>query len=380
MATTTTTIATTVRSPSTSSTSSNASSAGTRPRLRLTTQDLDDTSTSKPTTRYYAHLLYVDTPQRERIMARSVSSASSVRSNASTRSQPSSHSSTAPTQPTCRAPVTPAARSGLTPLNSPTYIDEHYPLISSISPAAVPSHIPPTHPAFHCASHMAQIHNLLIRALNSIYNHSLRVDPAIDSTNTTANETADFLHFCRVWCALLNHHHEIEDTWLFPEFEKLLSIPGAMGSNVAGHDAFLPGLRLFEAYVSRTAPAEYCGMTLRNMLDRFAPLLVEHLHDEIPTMLAMWRVEAEPLRKVWAVAEKMGRSGGSVWEAPAMILGCVDRAMLMDGALCTFPEVPWAVEKVVRKGLARRFAGVWRFAPFDFEGRRRTIPGGNAGR
>lgn len=368
---TTTATVTATRSPSTTSISSHGSSVSTRPQLRLTTHDLDDNTASKPTTRYYAHLLYVDTPQRERIMARSSSSASSVRSLASTRSHVSSHSSTSPSQVPCKPPVTPAARSGLTPLSSPTYIDEHYPLISSINPTTIPSPIPRTHPAFHCASHMAQIHNLLIRGLNAIHNQCLRVDPSSSSTPT---ETADFLHFCRIWCALLNHHHEIEDTWLFPELEKLLAEPGAMSANVAGHDAFLPGLRLFEAYVSRTQPQEFCGLTLRHMLDRFAPLLVEHLHDEIPTLLGLWRVEAAPLRKVWAVAEKMGRSGGSLWEAPAMVLACVDREMLMDGAVCAFPEVPWGVETVVRKALARRFAGVWRFAPFDLEGRRRTLP------
>lgn len=375
MATTTTTTNTATRSSSASSISSRGSS---RPHLRLTTHNLTETTTPKatsPTPRFYAHLLYVDTPQRERIMARSISSGgTSVRSLASTRSHASTHSSNTSQQPP-KPPVTPAAHSGLSPISSPTYFDEHYPLISSISPATVPAHIPRTHPAFHCARHMAQIHNLLIRALNAIYNHSLRVgvDPSTASSTSTT-ETADFLHFCRIWCALLNHHHLIEDTWVFPEFEKLLGAPGAMDVNVAGHDAFLPGLRLFEAYVSRTRPDEYCGMTLRNMLERFAPLLVEHLHEEIPTVLSMWRVEAKPLGKVWARAEKMGRSGGSVWEAPVMVLACVDREMLIDGALCEFPEVPRGVEMVVRKGLARRFAGVWRFAPFDFEGKRRAIP------
>jgi hemerythrin-like domain-containing protein len=212
---------------------------------------------------------------------------------------------------------------------------------------------------------MAQIHNLLIRALNSIYNQCL--------LPSTPSQTASFLHYCRVFTSILHHHHEIEDTWLFPEFERLLAQPGAMAGNVEEHDAFLPGLTLFDAYVSKTRPEEYCGMTLRNMLERFAPLLVEHLHEEIPTILGMWKVEAKELEKCWAVAEKMGRSGGSVWEAPAMILACVDKEMVMDGEACTFPDAPGVVEWVVRKGLSRRFAEVWRWAPFGMDGVRRVV-------
>ena len=364
---------TALRSLSTSSTSSRGSASSNRPQLKLTTHNLADdeiTSPNKPANRYYAHLLYVDTPQRERIMARSISSASSNRSRASsTHSHAASYTTATSTSSNpntkLKPPVTPSAKSILTPITTPTYVDEHYPLITTINPDTVPSHIPRTHPAFHCASHMAQIHNLVIRALNSIYNQCLQP--------TSPSDTATFLHYCRIFCSLLDHHHEIEDTWLFPEFERLLAQPGSMGVNVAGHDAFLPGLQLFEAYVTKTRPEEYCGMTLRNMLDRFAPLLVEHLHEEIPTMLMMWRVDAKELEKCWAVAEKMGRSGGSVWEAPAFIMACVDKEMVMDGEPCSFPGAPAAVEWVVRKGLARRFAGVWKWAPFSFEGERRLV-------
>ncbi|KPI41035.1 uncharacterized protein AB675_7918 [Cyphellophora attinorum] len=349
-----------------SSTSSSCSASSTRPALKLTTQNLDAVSSPKSNTRYYAHLLYVDTPQRERIMSRANSSSnSSVRSQISTRaaSDVSSHTS-APSQP----PVTPSTKFVLSPIiTTPTYMDEHYPLITTTNPSSIPAHIPRSHTCFLAARHMAEIHNLFIRALNSIYNHCLVVEP-------TAASAGPFLHFCRVFCSILNHHHEIEDTILFPVFEQLLNEPGAMGVNVDGHDAFLPGLHLFEAYVSKTKPEEYCGMTLCNMLERFAGDLVQHLHEEIPTLLDLWRVEdVKGLEKVWAEAEEEGSKGGSVWEAPAFVLGNVDKEMVMDGELCKFPPLPMGLGFAVRKVFSRRYRDVWGFCAFDWEGRRRTV-------
>lgn len=147
-----------------------------------------------------------------------------------------------------------------------------------------------------------------------------------------------------------------------------------MGSNVDGHDAFLPGLGVFEAYVTKTRPEEYCGITLRNILERFAPLLVEHLHEEIPTLIELWRVEDEEgLKKVWAQAEEMGSKGGSVWEAPMFVLGNVDGEMVMDGELCAFPELPRGLGWAVRNLFMRRHREVWGFCAFDWEGSRRVV-------
>ncbi|ETN42504.1 uncharacterized protein HMPREF1541_01661 [Cyphellophora europaea CBS 101466] len=376
--------------PLSSSFTSLPSKSSARPKLKLTTQDVDNdakpkTASASNNTRFYAHLLYVTGPERERIMARSISSSSTTSqcSRGSVHSQASSHTSTnsihaskVPPVP----PVTPASQFALSTVDTPSYVDEHWPLIATTNPDSVPSHIPRTHPAFHCASHMAQVHNLFIRCLNSIYNHSLLLSPSTTGPN---NETASFLQYCRIFTSLLHHHHHVEDTYLFPAFETLLAQPGARSTTTAPqHATFLPGLATFTAYVTRTIPQEYCGLTLRNHLSRFAPGLVQHLHDEIPRILSMWRAPSPDLAKVWAVADKMGRSAGgsSLWEAPTMVLACVDREMIMDGKLCDFPHMPRPVELLARKVLSRRHADVWRFAPFGFDGVRRVVPPVQGGR
>ena len=290
----------------------------------------------------------------------STRSQQSLRAPSDTSSHTSSHS---------QIPVTPSTKFQLSPIvTTPTYIDEHYPLIATINPDSVPADVPRTHPCFHAARHMAEIHNLFIRALNSIHNHALLIQP----TNSSAGP---FLHYCRVFCSILNHHHEIEDDILFPVFEQLLNEPGAMGCNVDGHDAFLPGLHLFEAYVTKTKPEEYCGMTLRNMLDRFASDLVQHLHQEIPTLLDLWRVEdVAGLDKVSAQAEEKGSKGGSIFEAPMFVLFNVDHELVMDGELCRFPGLPTGIDWAVRHLFMRRYRNVWAFCAFDGAGRRRMVP------
>jgi hemerythrin-like domain-containing protein len=349
------------------STSSRSSNASNRPQLKLTTQNLnvneDKTSSSN---RYYAHLLYVPTPTRNRMMSRGTSSsASSIRSAASNQSNPSSHTSA-----NSKPPVTPANKFTFSKNDAPSYYDEHFPLITTISPDTVPSHIPRTHYAFHCARTMASIHNVLIRCLNSLYNHALRIQPGSTSV-------PDFLHLTRLWCQVLEHHHHIEESYLFGAFEALLgsSAPeNAMAANVEGHEAFMANLRLFKIYAERTSPEEFCGMTFRNIIDAFAEEFVEHLHEEIPTMLGMWRVDSEELKKVWAVADKMGQRQGSLFEVPALILGSCQKGFEIDGEVCTFPDAPWLLEVAVRKVFSRKHASVWRFLPCTLSGERKPIP------
>lgn len=115
-------------------------------------------------------------------------------------------------------------------------------------------------------------------------------------------------------------------------------------------------------------------MTLRNILGRFAELLVQHLHEEIPTLVDLWKVgDVKGLEKVWAEAEEEGSKGGSVWEAPMFVLGNVDPGMVMDGELCRFPGLPRGVGWAVKKVLCRRYRDVWGFCAFGWDGRRRRV-------
>jgi hypothetical protein len=54
---------------------------------------------------------------------------------------------------------------------------------------------------------------------------------------------------------------------------------------------FLPGLLAYKSYLADCAkhPSEFSGAKLNSIIDEFAPNLLKHLNDEIPTLLALSR-------------------------------------------------------------------------------------------
>lgn len=73
---------------------------------------------------------------------------------------------------------------------------------------------------------MALVHNVLIRAYNSIYLQATRVRP---------EDVADFLHYCLAWYMMLKGHHDGEEEVYFPGIEKATGVKGIMDSEVHEH-------------------------------------------------------------------------------------------------------------------------------------------------
>ena len=312
-------------------------------------------STSPSQTRY-SHLLYLSEAERSvyttKIQRSTSSSSRSVKSNRSGNSSIQSHISAS------------THNTSIKSIPSPRYADDHYPLITSILNESVPSTVPRTHAALWSARRMAEIHNTIIRALNSSWNHATSVKPS---------EVEDFLQFNQIIFRTLDHHHKVEDEYMFPAYEKLLARPGAMEENVKGHESFAEGLAIFQKYVFITKPDEFNGTTFRHIIESFAPELIQHLHDEIPTLAGLHVLKSEDLIKIWKRAEHIATKDSDLYTDLPWILGCQDRSFVIDGEKTTFPGAPWILETVVRNWHARKHAGVWRYCPSDLHGHRRQI-------
>lgn len=308
---------------------------------------------SKPST--YSHILYLKDSERENYIARSASPAScssSIHSASSIRHRPSNTSA--------------SSISSVSVMHTPKWVDEHYPLITSIDTSAVPDSVPRTHSAFWCAREMAQIHNTLIRAVNASYNHAIHVEAG----TVTAS---DFLLYNQIIFKFIDHHHHTEDDFLFPELERMLQRPGAMEENTEGHHSFETGLKEFEKYVFTTRPADFDGFTLRGIIESFAPMLIQHLHDEIPTLVALHTLNSKQLKSVWEQAGKIATKDTDLYTDAPWIIGCQDKQFLIDGKKCEFPNMPWIAEALIRNFHAKRHAGVWKFLPCDLHGQRRQM-------
>lgn len=69
-------------------------------------------------------------------------------------------------------------------------------------------------------------HNVFIRGMNSIYIQAPRLNP---------EEHADFIHYAKCWAEILDAHHNMEETSLFPQIEAKTGEIGIMEVNVQQH-------------------------------------------------------------------------------------------------------------------------------------------------
>lgn len=134
------------------------------------------------------------------------------------------------------------------------------------------------------AEEMIIIHNILLRGINAVYLQCENV-----AKRGTPRDVDDFVNYAIQWYRTVERHHQEEETHVFPEIEKIVGAPGIMTPNVEQHEAFHPGLEEYKMYLGRVQGGEetFDGLKLRKIIDSFMPILRQHLHDEINTLVAL---------------------------------------------------------------------------------------------
>lgn len=155
---------------------------------------------------------------------------------------------------------------------------------------------------------MAFAHSAMIRGINSIFNQA----PHVHKTE----DIADFLFFVKSWVDWVGDHHHLEETLMFPSFEKVMNKPGSLQANIEQHFAFEPGLKQLQAFANDTKPIDYKFEALQGIIQDFASGLQQHLHDEIPTLLAMRPYDSDALLKVYRKCEAAARKQEKVTMVP----------------------------------------------------------------
>jgi len=217
------------------------------------------------------------------------------------------------------------------------------------------------------ATEMANIHNMLLRGLNSIVRQAPYV-PDSSRPEYEAEDVRDLLSYVRAWIHTLQHHNEVEDLMFFPQVEKMTGIVDLMDELEEQHEDFEGGLAMLKQYVDKVCdkPQHYRWVTMRTMIYDFAPALVHHLHDEIDFLLSMDRYNGEGLRKCWFETDKMcfqGEDNVMLYEILPFVLGNSDKTS------CTFPTVPKHLRVGMKLWIKKKHRGAWRFSCCDFSGR-----------
>ncbi|KAF1957228.1 hypothetical protein CC80DRAFT_411683 [Byssothecium circinans] len=247
-------------------------------------------------------------------------------------------------------------------LSKKTWADKPLPLLQT--PSA--TNDTPGHPAHYIANEMVFAHNAMLRGLNAIYNQA---------PNIPSSDVADFLFFTASWTAWVKHHHIIEETTMFPSFEKVKGVKsGSLQHNAEQHHGFSDGLNTLYQYSTETQPPNYSGKKVQELIDGFAGLLYQHLADEIDTLWAMDSVpantaEAGQILTVYKQCEaEAGKQDKNV--VPPMVLGLCDKTFQGGNE---WPKMPWGSAYIVHYLFARKHRGAWRFLPCDTWGQPREL-------
>lgn len=266
-----------------------------------------------------------------------------------------------------------------------------------------------SHYAFHAAVGMAHAHNCLLRGLNAIMLQALHI-PSAGSPGYNESDVRDLLIYIQTWVKTVHHHHDVEESVMFPEIEKMAGDVGLFSGAVHQHHEFHDGLAdlLRLAKEMQTDPAKYSWAKIKAVIDGFAPTLVEHLREEIGLILSLERLDSTDLGVCWKRTEEVAKANGKIsflvslsimiylthefplsrtyipnaphasisantkqYDIFPLVLGCCDKTYQGGN---DFPPLPRFMPYAIIYWFGRTHSGAWRFNPCDFWGQPRPLP------
>lgn len=248
---------------------------------------------------------------------------------------------------------------------SSRYADDHYPLISNVSS--------PNKSAHGSILSMAHAYNTYIRAINSCFNHALSVGD---------DEISDFLFFNQTLFNILSQHLKFDKHYLQPLLHKPVVHPHAVirkTTSIHENDIFQMSFHLWANYIHDPASQEFfSGEDIQARLNVFAPLLIQHLHDEVSQLNTLVNdnvLMPGHLNNIWTKFEDSLSACLDLYTDTTLLVGCHDRYFTINGQRAghKFPRLPVGTTTLVKKWHSRKYDSAWRFCSSDFSGKRRVI-------
>ncbi|KAL2021604.1 hypothetical protein VTK56DRAFT_6957 [Thermocarpiscus australiensis] len=219
------------------------------------------------------------------------------------------------------------------------------------------------------ATHMALLHNSILRGYNSIYHQApLLLD----------QDKADFIGYCLAWHKFVKSHHDDEETTLFTKIEDLLQDKTIFAETHKEHESFLAGLADFEKYLtSLKSPAAFSGDELLRIMGTFQTPFEQHFHSEISTIA---RFAEHPNAPKEGTAENAAAAAtfkawgkntvtkAGVTDVVPFFLLNLDRTA-EDGMWAGWPPMPAPIRWGLINLAGAVHYGWWKFASCDAAGR-----------
>ncbi|KAL4269225.1 Hemerythrin-like domain-containing protein [Pleurotus pulmonarius] len=202
---------------------------------------------------------------------------------------------------------------------------------------------------------MSLIHNVFIRSVNTIWNNAPLVTP---------RDEVSFAGYALTMAGAIHTHHHSEETIVFP----FLATKLPMEENIEQHQQFQTGLSQFTAYFEEVfnGNAKYDAAKTRELVTSFGGALVQHLHDEIPTISpeALSVLDTEGFDKMMLELEEHIKSAPGLFTIFPFTLSNHDYA-----AEPNWPPIPGPLSWFVRHIAVWRHSSYWKFSSFDMAGR-----------
>ena len=211
-----------------------------------------------------------------------------------------------------------------------------------------------------CSSDMAQIHNVLFRGYNSIYQQAPYVHKS---------DYSDFIRYALVWYDFIEVHHTGEEEDLFPKIEEIVGQKDFMGVAVEQHAVFHNGIERYKKYLDLCAadPASFDPQKLLDIMDSFGSALHTHLTEEPELLLRLGDFDHDFLAMFGEHGKHvMGKL--SPWNQLAFLW--VNHDTEFEGGLWkAWPPAPKPVVWVMRNVITKWNMRWWRFGATDVQGR-----------
>ncbi|KAJ7644766.1 hypothetical protein FB45DRAFT_299503 [Roridomyces roridus] len=208
---------------------------------------------------------------------------------------------------------------------------------------------------------MAAAHNAFIQGINAMVAHA---------PNITSDKVEPFMVFSLAVVDSIHHHHDMEETFYFPEIEKKLGA-GSMSASVDQHHTFVPQLVQLKEWIEsvRAGTEMYDGKLLVEKVHSFSDIMINHLNEEIPSL------ESSRMRAVFTEKELKDIDNEFMKQALAKI---DFNTTLPLSIVCGNPATPWfppfplPLKWATRWWFSRKYPGAWEFGPLDLAGNPRA--------
>ncbi|KAK4200241.1 hypothetical protein QBC40DRAFT_226238 [Triangularia verruculosa] len=218
------------------------------------------------------------------------------------------------------------------------------------------------------ATHMALLHNSILRGYNSIYHQA----PLL-----LEQDKADFIGYALAWYRFVKSHHDDEEASLFTKVEELLQDTTVFEETHHEHESFLAGLAEFEKYLSGLkTPTDFSADELLRIMGTFQEPFEKHFHSEISTIAKFSEhpnapKEGTPENTAAAATFKAwGKStvtkAGMTDVVPFFLLN-LDRTV-EDGMWANWPPMPAPIKWGLINIAGAFHSGWWKFASCDSNG------------